>query len=179
VLVQSRCAICAGSGVVMHESRALFGLMRKSLPLTCPDCGGAGKTLALEDCAFCEGRGLIGNESEVCRTCNGTGHAEVFAIIPRDMLAPGLTFHRRCERCGNTTFRLATGIVQQKVVKSWDALEELRQVEYQDACEVECTGCGLKYAIPVDARWHQQLDSEQYELLAQHGLDTSFLQVAR
>lgn len=175
MLRRQDCRSCGGSGVVVVDTKALWGLMSKSVPASCGTCGGKGSAWELEACRFCEGRGLMGNESEVCRSCNGTGHADTFAFIPRELLLQGVEFQRRCERCGNHSFRLASGLIQQKVVKSWDAHEELRQVEFQDACEVSCTQCGHHYMIPVDAQWHQRLEPEQYALLEDRGLDLGFL----
>lgn len=175
MLKRESCPGCNGSGVVVVQEKALWGLMNKERPSTCGECGGRGSSWVLGTCRFCEGRGLMGNESEVCRSCNGTGHADTFAFIPRELLKSGVEFDRRCEKCGNHGFRLRSGLTQIKVVKSWDAHEELRQVEYQDACEVECTQCGHHYAVPVDSQWHQQLDSELYAVLEDRGIDLSFL----
>lgn len=179
MLNHASCPGCNGSGVVILQSRALFGLMTKETPTTCTDCGGKGATWELAQCRFCKGQGLIGNESEVCRSCNGTGHADTFSFIPREQLRSGVEFHRRCEKCGNHSFRLRGGLQQIKVIKSWDAHEELRQVEFQDACEVECTQCAHHYSIPVDAQWHQELESDQYAVLEDRGIDLSFLYARR
>jgi DnaJ-class molecular chaperone len=153
----------------------MWGLLSKEVPTTCSECGGKGSSVEFEPCPLCEGRGLIGNESEVCRTCNGAGRADAFGFIPRDLLQPGIEFHRRCEKCGNHSFRLRSGIMQQKVVKSWDSMEELRQVEYNDACEVACTECGHKYTIPLGKSWHQRLSPDQYSMLESRGVDLGFL----
>lgn len=169
------CGECSGSGVVVIETKQLWGLMSKETPTSCTDCGGRGSSWELEQCSFCEGRGLMGNESEVCRSCNGTGHADTFAFIPRELLTAGMEFQRRCERCNNHTFRLASDVRQQKIVRSWDAIEELRQVEYKEACDVECTGCGHRYMILVDPRWHVRLEQEHYAVLEDRGFDLGFL----
>jgi hypothetical protein len=175
MLKQVICQGCNGSGVVVLHTKALFGLMNKDVPSSCTECGGKGSSWELEQCPICEGQGLVGNESEICRACNGTGHADTFAFVPRELLQAGLEFQRRCEKCGNPHFKLTTGLIQHKVVKSWDALEELRQVEFQDACEVACTSCGHKYMIPVDPKWHRQLDEEIYRVLEDRGIDLSFM----
>ena len=131
--------------------------------------------IEMPPCGFCEGQGLVGNEREICRACNGTGKAGEFALIPRDRLMPGVLFARRCDKCGAGSFEIVTNIETKKLTKSWEREEELRQVEIIEQVKVRCDACGHSYYIPVDHEMHQELTTEEVSRLEGLGLNLSFM----
>lgn len=179
MIVKKRCPYCQGSGVRLVQTSLLFGLVKRELPSTCDTCRGLGYVVETPVCKFCEGQGLVGNERDICRACNGTGRADSFAFVPRSRLTPGLMFERRCDQCGATGFEVVSGVEQHKRVKSWEKEEELRQVEYFERIKVRCIACGESYYIPVDNDLHQELTPEMIGSLKELGLNLSFLQDAR
>ena len=175
MLKRQNCPYCDGTGVRMIQTSSMFGLLKKELPQTCENCNGRGIVVVFDTCRFCEGQGLVGNERDICRACNGTGHADVFAFIPRNILKPGVFFERRCDQCGHGKFELTSTIEEYKLTKSWEREEELRQVEVIERVKVRCCGCGQSYYIPLDPNWNGHVDSEQIGVLEDMGLNVSFL----
>lgn len=175
MLTKEQCEFCQGSGVRMIETSSLFGLIRKSIPASCDQCGGQGYRIVLPVCKFCGGQGLIGNEREICRACNGTGRCDAFGFIPRAMLQPGLIFDRRCDQCSERTFEIVSGIQEQKLMRSWEREEELRKVEYVEQVKVRCSSCGLTYFVPVNAEWHTEISDEEQRDLQDMGINLSFM----
>jgi hypothetical protein len=175
MITMKDCPYCQGTGVRMIESSALFGLRRKATPVTCDNCNGKGRIVETPICDFCEGQGLVGNEREICRACNGTGHCESFGFIPKVKLRPGTLFERRCDKCGEHTFEIISEIEHQKLTKTWEREEELRQVEYIDRIKVRCISCSQNYFIPVSASWHHELSTEDVGKLEDLGINLSFM----
>jgi DnaJ-class molecular chaperone len=179
MLIRTSCPECAGSGVQIIQTSSLWGLRKRETPVTCEACRGSGESRVLPDCEYCDGRGLVGNENEICRACNGTGHIDAFAMIPRDLLQPGTIFGRRCDSCGNSMFILESGIESYKLNRSWEAEECLRQVEIIERVKVHCSSCPHSYFIQVAPGLHKDLDEAQVAQLEDLGLDMSFLNDAR
>ena len=136
MLVTKQCMYCNGTGVRMVETSSLFGLIRKQVPLSCEMCSGSGETFFTPTCKYCNGQGLIGNEREICRTCNGVGHWDAFAYIPRELLRAGTLFDRRCDQCDHNRMEIASPIEEFKQVLSWESEEELRSVEICERVKV-------------------------------------------
>ena len=179
MLIRTSCPECAGSGVRIIQTSSLWGLKKRETPMTCEACGGSGETKTLPVCSFCDGRGLVGNESEICRACNGTGHIDSFALIPRDLLVPGTEFQRRCDRCGEHVFRIEKPLETVKLNRSWEAEESLRQYETIERVGVRCAGCGNSYFIQVDSSFHRPLEESVVAQLEEMGLNLSFLFVGK
>jgi hypothetical protein len=159
----------------MIQTSSMLGLLHRSVPSPCGTCGGTGKSLALPTCKICQGRGLVGNESEICRSCNGTGHVDSFAMIPLELLHSGTHFHRRCDSCGNDDFEIRSEIKSEKQFRSWEDIEELRQYELVEMVAVACTRCMNHYDITIDPAYHKVLDGETARELELLGLDLTFL----
>jgi hypothetical protein len=157
------------------ETSSLWGLRRKNTLLTCEECGGSGKVVLLPQCSFCDGRGLIGNESEICRACNGTGRIDSFALVPRTLLRPGVSFERRCDRCVGDTFEIVSAIESRKIVRSWEADESLRHVEAIECVKVKCGRCGNNYEIQLGSELHDEVPADLVAELEELGLNLSFL----
>jgi DnaJ-class molecular chaperone len=175
MLQRSDCPDCNGTGVQMIQTSSMWGLIQRAVPAPCGTCGGAGHSTELPTCKKCNGRGLVGNESEICRSCNGTGHIDSFAMIPPQLLHPGTVFHRRCDQCSSDEFEIRSDIQHQKVYKTWDAAEELREYETVDNVKVSCTRCSNSYEIIIDPAFHKLLDHDTAQELQRLGLDLSFL----
>jgi DnaJ-class molecular chaperone len=175
MLKRHNCPYCDGTGVRMIQTSSMFGLMKKETPQTCENCNGRGFVVAFDTCRFCEGQGLVGNERDICRACNGTGRADVFAFIPRARLKPGVFFERRCDQCGQSQFEVISTIEEYKLTKSWEKEEELRLVEVMERVKVRCIGCGQTYNIPLDPQWNGELDADQVGALEDMGINVSFL----
>jgi RecJ-like exonuclease len=159
----------------MVQTSSMWGLMKRELPTTCEDCHGQGYTVDIPVCEICDGRGLVGNESEVCRSCNGTGKVDSFALIPLALLIPSTHFQRRCEQCGSDFFELRTPVQQKKIYRSWDPVEELREYELVDTVSVACTQCGNAYDIQVDPKYHQPLDPDAAAEFERLGLNLGYM----
>ena len=179
MLQKTACVSCAGSGIRMIETSSMLGLIKKQVPVTCEDCVGKGQVLEIPTCETCAGRGLLGNENEICRTCNGTGHLDSFALIPMELVQVGTVFARHCDRCKNDQFELVEPREQHRITRSWEAEEELRKVDMIERVKVKCTGCANTYYIPVDPRHHQPVPAELIPEIEDHGLSLSFLYGAR
>jgi DnaJ-class molecular chaperone len=175
VLVKERCPFCQGSGVRIVETSSLFGLMKRQVPTTCDQCNGTGFRVTLPVCEFCEGQGLVGNERDICRACNGTGRIDAFGFIPRAMLKPSLLFERRCDQCGERTFEIISEIEQKKLSRTWEREEELRQVEIVEQVKVRCSSCGQTYYVAVNPGWHQDLVDDEIRDLENIGINLSFM----
>lgn len=175
MLVRTSCPECAGSGVRIIQTSSLFGLKKRETPTTCDACHGTGEMKSLPLCSFCDGRGLVGNESELCRSCNGTGHIDNFALIPRELLVTGTEFERRCDRCGELSFRIESPLETVKLHRSWEVEESLRQYETIERVGVKCLSCGNKYSIQVDSNFHHKLDQASVTQLEELGLNLGFL----
>ena len=175
MLVKRSCPFCQGTGLRMVQTSSLFGLLKKQIPTTCDQCDGNGYVLEFPLCPFCEGQGLVGNERELCRACNGTGRADTFGFVPRSKLKPGTFFSRRCDKCRESRFEIISNIEERKMTRSWEREEELRQVEFVEQVKVRCTSCGHTYHIPVSAEWHQELTPEMTGDLENLGVNLGFM----
>src|SRR5688500_5011923 len=175
MLQKSECPVCQGTGVQMIQTSSMLGLLHRMVPAPCGTCGGAGQSIGLPACKICIGRGLVGNESEICRSCNGTGHVDAFALIPADLLHTGTHFKRRCDSCGNDDFEVKSEVQSAKLYKTWDSAEELREFELVEKVAVACTRCPNHYDITIDPSYHKVIDSETAEELERLGIDLTFL----
>ena len=178
MIAKKDCPFCQGTGVRMIQGSSLFGLLKKEIPAACENCDGTGQMVETPPCTFCDGQGLVGNEREICRSCNGTGHADSFGFIPLSRLHPGTLFDRRCDKCGEHTFEILTDIEKHKLTKTWEKEEELRQVEIIERVKVRCSACNHTYFIPIDAAdttWHQELTSEEMTILEDMGINLGFM----
>jgi hypothetical protein len=175
MLQRSECRVCQGTGVQMIQTSSMLGLVHRSVPTACGTCAGTGFSTTLPTCKICQGQGLVGNESEICRSCNGTGHVDAFALIPAELLRAGIHFHRRCDHCGTDDFEVRSEIKREKMYKTWDDAEELRQFDYVERIAVACTRCSNHYDITIDPAYHKAIDSETAMELERLGLDLSFL----
>jgi DnaJ-class molecular chaperone len=179
VISKKECPYCQGSGIIVVQTTSMFGLMKKEISTTCENCHGRGKVIEMPMCKACEGHGLVGNEREICRSCNGTGRADSFSFVPRAMIKTGLNFERHCDQCKNTEFEIISDIETKKITKSWQNEEELRQVEYIEQVKVRCKSCKQTYYIPLDKEWHQELTDEAIGALEDLGYNVSYLYKAR
>jgi hypothetical protein len=175
MLQRSECQVCQGTGVRMIQTSSMLGLLHKTVPTPCGTCAGTGHSTALPACIICRGQGLVGNESEICRSCNGTGHVDSFAMIPLELLHNGTHFRRRCDSCGNDDFEIRSEIKSEKLFKTWDDAEELRQYELVERVTVACTRCPNRYDITIDPAYHKVLDNDTAMELERLGLDLTFL----
>ena len=175
MITKKECPYCQGSGIILVQTSSLFGLFKKEISTTCQNCNGKGLVVETPMCKSCEGRGLVGNEREICRTCNGTGRADSFSFVPRSKIKQGLVFERRCDLCKANAFEIDSEIEQKKITKSWQREEELRQVEIIEQVKVHCTNCGQTYYIPLDQEWHQELSTEMIGDLEELGYNVSFM----
>lgn len=175
MLIERSCQFCQGTGVTMVETSSFLGLIKKEVPSNCTNCAGKGTTYEMPTCKFCEGQGLVGNESEVCWGCNGTGKVGAFAAIPRKKLHPGTIFQRKCADCGNTTMEIAGEIEMRKITKSWEKEEELRSVEMVEYVAVKCPSCSAGYSIPLDENLNKELPNEEIRKLEDMGLNLDFM----
>jgi len=173
-LIKEKCGDCDGTGVVFVETTSFLGLVRKHQPVSCSACGGKGHRLTQPQCKYCDGRGLIGNEREVCRVCNGTGYGDQFRWIPRSQLQPDRAFERSCMVCRRRTVHEITTPIQAKVeVVSWEEEEALRQKRTVERVKVACTECGDAYWIEIDPDFHPELSELSDE--EQRSLEENFL----
>lgn len=175
MLIERVCAFCQGTGIKTIQSSSFLGLIKKEIPATCEQCNGQGRVFEMSNCTFCEGQGLVGNESEICRACNGTGKVDGFSFIPKGKLKNGIAFNRRCESCGNNEFEIVGEIETVKLTKSWEREEELRQIEYVERVKVRCISCRNTYHIPIDKEQHQELTEDQIALLTKMGVNLAFM----
>jgi DnaJ-class molecular chaperone len=175
VITKKECPYCQGSGIIVVQTSTMLGLIKKETSTTCQNCEGRGKVVEMPMCKACEGRGLVGNEREICRSCNGTGRADTFSFVPRSMIKVGLVFERHCDQCKNTEFEIISDIETKKITKSWQNEEELRQVEFVEQVKVRCNSCKLTYYIPIDKEWHQDLSTEEIGSLEDLGYNVAFL----
>jgi len=173
-LIKETCEECGGSGVVFLQTSSFLGLIRKQVPATCSSCGGKGYHLTQPQCKYCEGRGLIGNEREVCRACNGTGYGDQFRWIPRSELKLGRTFQRNCLICKRkTTFEIITPIESKEEVVSWEEEESLRKRRTIERVKVQCNECHDSYWVEIDPDFHpelSELSEEERETLVENEL---------
>ena len=175
MLQKRTCPMCLGSGVRMVETSKLFGLLKRNVPATCEGCRGQGTYYETQPCEICEGQGLVGNESESCRACNGTGKADTFAFIPRRLLTPGTLFARRCESCPATQLEIVSEIEDFTIMKSWESEEELREKEIVNRVKVRCPECSHSYYIRLNPEWNQEIPEDQHQVLENLGFNLSFL----
>jgi len=175
MIVKKSCPYCNGSGVVIVQTSSFLGLMKKETASGCSNCGGTGQVVETAPCRFCDGQGLVGNEREICRSCNGTGRADAFGFIPLSRLHVGTHFERRCDKCGSRSFEIVSEIETVKLTKTWEREEELRQVELVERIKVKCASCTQTYHIPIDRTWHQELSSEELRTLEDIGVNLSFM----
>lgn len=156
------CESCFGTGQQSIEQKSFLGLVRKTIEIQCPDCGGTGKIYVKPKCSTCEGRGLLGDASQICPACNGTGYHDDFGLIPRTEIKPGKKFKRRCPNCQvNAWFEILSDIERKEKIISWEADESLRQREYFDQVEITCTECNYRYTVPIDKNYHKALGDRE------------------
>jgi DnaJ-class molecular chaperone len=149
------CKECAGQGVLYYTETKLFGLVKNQVAYQCQKCGGTGKIRGEPSCPICDGAGLIGNEREICRTCNGTGSGDGFRHIPRQSLVQGTTFSRRCERCKAETLHEFVSDIETKVITTtWEKNEWERSKDEFERIKIECTMCGRSYFARLDKYYH-------------------------
>jgi DnaJ-class molecular chaperone len=175
MILKKVCPYCSGSGVLVVQTSSFLGLIKKEVPTSCNYCEGSGQVFEMPSCKFCDGQGLVGNEREICRACNGTGHADSFSFIPRDKLRPGTIFDRRCDQCGARSFEIQTAVEVHKLTKTWEREEELRQVELIERVKVRCVSCNHTYYIPIDKNSHQDMTDETLKTLEDYGMNLSFM----
>jgi DnaJ-class molecular chaperone len=168
MLVNDKCNECGGTGISFIESSSFLGLIKKQVPINCPSCGGKGFTLKMPACKYCHGRGLLGNEREICRVCNGTGSGDDFAWVPRSRLKAGNTFQRVCQVCRKkTVHEIMTDIVHQAQVVSWEEEEGLRKTQTTERVQVRCSQCSDMYWVTVNPDMHpDETTPEMEEFLA-------------
>lgn len=158
LLIKETCEECGGTGITFVQTTSLLGLIRKQVPTTCSSCGGKGYSLNQPKCSYCDGRGLLGNERDVCRPCNGTGYGDQFRWIPHSELQKGRIFHRICSFCRRKTpFEIVSPIDSKDEVVSWEEEESLRQRRKMERVRVECTECHDSYWIEIDPEFHREL----------------------
>jgi RecJ-like exonuclease len=164
---ERECPRCSGRGLVSQRTSAFFGLLRRTIELPCALCRGQGKALTRASCSYCGGRGLLGNESDICRLCNGTGIADEFSAIGLSELAPGRQFRRRCNKCGGDRFEISGPIETTREPTAWDLEAELREYETSERIRVQCLDCTNTYLVPVDRASHVLAESlpEQHSRL--------------
>jgi len=164
MLERTKCAECGGTGISFVETSAFLGLVKKQVPISCPSCGGKGYVLKLKPCAYCSGRGLVGNERELCRVCNGTGTADDFAWVPRSKLVPGTHFTRACQICHRrTSHEIMSGVESYEKTVTWEEEESLRQVQQVQRVRVRCTECDDSYWIAINPEAHPEERTEDME----------------
>ncbi len=164
MLVNDKCVECGGTGVSFIEASSFLGLIKKQVPINCPSCGGKGYSLKMPSCKYCRGRGLIGNEREVCRVCNGTGSGDDFAWVPRSRLKAGHSFQRVCQVCRRrTSHELLTDIIQQSTVVTWEEEESLRRTQTTERVQVQCSQCNDTYWIIVNPDMHPNETTPEME----------------
>jgi len=125
-------------------------------------------------CGHCSGRGLLGNEQEICRLCNGTGNLDGFSEIPRAELRPGTTFIRKCDKCGSEVFEIGGEIETIKVQKSWGLEVELREYETRAQVKIRCLQCANSYTVPVNSAVHDKVSAEREHCAPYVRLDGAF-----
>jgi len=158
LLKRETCEECGGSGVAFIQTSSFLGLIRKQVPATCSACGGKGYRLRQPKCNFCDGRGLLGNERDVCRPCNGTGYGDQFRWIPRSELRLGRMFERICSFCRHKVpFEVISPMESRNEVISWEEEESLRKRRKVERVRVECTECHDSYWIELDPEFHSEL----------------------
>ncbi len=175
VLIKKSCPFCQGTGVTMVLTSKFLGLIKKEIPSNCTNCAGVGMTYEMPTCKFCEGQGLVGNESEVCWGCNGTGKVGAFAAIPREKLIPGTIFQRRCSDCGSNSMEIEGEIEMRKLTKSWEKEEELRSIEMREYVKVKCPECNASYSIPLDKNLNKELPLDEIRRLEEIGINLDFM----
>lgn len=175
MLIERGCPFCQSTGVTVVQTSSFLGLIKKEIPSNCTNCLGRGKTYEMPTCKFCNGQGLVGNESEVCWACNGTGKVDAFAAIPRDKLRPGTIFERRCANCSGHSMEIAGEIEVRKITKSWEKEEELRSVEMVEYVKVTCPACNSGYSIPLDDDLNQELNPDEIRRLEDLGMNLDFM----
>lgn len=177
MLVNEKCTECGGTGVSFIESTSFLGLIKKQVPISCPTCGGKGYSLRMPACIYCHGRGLIGNERDVCRVCNGTGTGDDFAWVPRSRLKTGGAFQRVCQVCRRrTVHEILTDIVQQATVVTWEEEESLRRTQTTERVQVRCSQCSDTYWITINPNLHPNEttpEMEEYLAIQSHLPDSS------
>lgn len=107
-------------------------------------------------CSQCGGRGLLGNEQQICRLCNGTGALDEYSEIPHEDLRPGTTFSRLCDQCRGELFEIMGEIETVKVQKSWGLEAELQEFECLKQIRIRCLHCDNNYSVPVNAAFHRK-----------------------
>lgn len=168
--IERECPRCSGRGLTAQQTSTLFGLLRRRVTAPCALCCGQGRVRARATCRYCGGRGLLGNESEICRLCNGTGNLDEFSKLTLNELVPGVTFRRRCEKCDSGLFEIAQDIEAVRQATSWAIEEELRDYETSERIRIRCLQCANSYLVPVDRTVHEQNSqaagtADQYVLL--------------
>lgn len=165
MFVKEKCKDCAGSGIVYMQMSSFFGIVKKQIPMSCSTCGGKGYILKEPPCKFCNGEGLVGNEREVCRVCNGTGYSDEFRWIPRRKLTKGTTFQRVCSICKRKTIHeILTEIETVKVVPRWSE-GNAEKAFLRERVKVGCRECHDSYYVDIDPDFHKEETEEIREYL--------------
>lgn len=158
------CEDCDGHGVHYYEVKKFFGLIKNEVAYTCTSCNGMGNVSGEPYCPICEGAGLIGNERELCRTCNGTRTGDEFRKVLRKDLVQGNTFLRKCEKCkAETLHEFLAGIESKVITTTWEVNEWERSKETFERIKIECTMCGENYRAPLDQYYHSEKGFEPEE----------------
>jgi DnaJ-class molecular chaperone len=151
------CSDCDGHGVHYYTESKFFGLVKTQVAYQCNKCNGTGKVRGEPYCPVCDSAGLIGNEREICRTCNGTGAGDSFRHIPRASLISGTTFNRRCDRCkAETLHEIVSDIETRAITTTWEKNELIRAKEEFERIKIECTMCGRSYHARLDKYYHSE-----------------------
>ncbi len=170
MLVKETCKECSGTGIVFIETSSFFGMVKKQIPASCSACGGKGTVLKEPPCKFCNGEGLIGNEREICRVCNGTGYSDAFRWIPRNKLVPGTRFNRICSVCRSETIHeVITPIETIKITPRWEE-EMVSATMVRERVRVICTACSDSYYVDVDPDFHKEETDEVRDYLLDRGI---------
>ena len=154
---EAACAECHGHGVQYYSVKRFFGLIKEQVAYACTSCGGSGKIKGEPYCPICDGAGLIGNERELCRTCNGTGTGDGFRHMPRAQLVTGNTFSRRCDKCkAESLHEFSSDIETQVITTTWEKDELKRLKEEFERIKIECSVCGQSYYAKLDKYYHSE-----------------------
>lgn len=154
---ESICPKCEGQGVLYYTTTKFFGLVKNEVAYACTECEGRGRVRGEPFCPVCDGAGLIGNERELCRTCNGTGTGDEFRHVPRGMLSEGNTFSRRCDKCkAETLHEFVTDIETKVITTTWEKDEWKRQKDEFERIKIECSVCGQSYYAKLDKYFHSE-----------------------
>ena len=172
--IDKECPQCIGRGVTSRRVKALLGLIQRNASATCSLCHGQGRVLTRVSCSNCGGRGLLGNEQQLCRLCNGTGKLDGFSEIPCEELKPGTTFIRSCDKCDGEVFEIAGDVEAIKVQKSWGLEAELQEYEIREQIRIRCLQCANGYYVPINEAIHNKSEADQVRCSSYVKLDGTY-----